>query len=347
MPAPLAAWFGTLEAGSKPSASSGTSVLAPTAPAASTSSPFQQQQHQTQQPLQRPIFDEGTSPTLIHQRLSVYRQRYAAPRELQPQAGQLIGLIFSLVGPPAISPTVPGLRHPNTQAKYELLRLLWRRAERAAAAWEAADSSNGAAGDALERAVRAERAEREAREDAAKEAELAANMTYHLRVSLAKVMADDRVPQKARDIAAARLREREGHVTTGLAAYLAAVPARADFPGVIFPLLRHVLGPLEASGGYESQADSRGSPLSAANGDRMEARALALVAAQLPPGWSVLPNAHVVALDGRHPNHHAACKWEVDFVVLDERGTAVAMFEVGGEGVWGCLGWVFVVFCFT
>ena len=66
----------------------------------------------------------------------------------------------------------------------------------------------------------------------------------------------------------------------------------------------------------------------------MEARAAALVAAQLPEGWTLLVNAHVVALDGRHPGHAAACKWEADLVALDGTGRVVAIFEVG-VATWG------------
>jgi len=165
-------------------------------------------------------------------------------------------------------------------------------------------------------------------QDAARKDQLAAAMTYHLRVSLGRVLANPDVPQEARDVAVGRLREREVYVERGLERWFQGAMARPDFGGVVLPLLRCVLGPLDAAGGFVPPVDTRGAASSAANGDRMEARALALVSAQLPPGWSLLSNAHVVALDGRHPGHHAACKWEVDLVALDETGTAVAMFEV-------------------
>lgn len=151
-----------------------------------------------------------------------------------------------------------------------------------------------------------------------------------------QVLSDPLVPQEARDVAVARLREREANVARGLRAWFDAAAARPDFEGVVLPLLRAVLAPLEASG-LDATQDARGGPGSATNGDLMEARTLAAVGAQLPPGWRLLPKAHVVALDGRHPGHAAACKWEADLVALDETGTAVAIFEVIGlvcvEGV--------------
>lgn len=200
-----------------------------------------------------------------------------------------------------------------------MLRLLWRRAERAERAAAAAR------GEAAVAAAEDDAAEVAA--DAARLADLVEGLTIHLRTSLGRVMADPRVPDAAREVAAERANARIAVVPLGLEAWLDAAAARPDFWGVVFPLLRHVLGPLEAAGGFEPSTDGRGGAVSAANGERMEARAEALVAAQLPPGWSLLSKGHVVALDGRHPNHSAACKWEVDLLALDATGTAVALFE--------------------
>lgn len=136
------------------------------------------------------------------------------------------------------------------------------------------------------------------------------------------------MPQEARDIALARWHARAAAVAAGVSSWFESAMARPDFQAVVFPLLRAVIGALEAAGGFEPSLDGRGGAASAASGDRMEARALVLIQAALPRGWSLLTNAHVVALDGRHPGHHAACKWECDFVALDESGTAVALFEV-------------------
>lgn len=137
------------------------------------------------------------------------------------------------------------------------------------------------------------------------------------------------MPLDARDIAASRLAERQASVTRGLAAWFDAALARPDFDGVVLPLLRAAVPPLDASGGWQPEDSGRGGPDSAARGEQTEAAAGGLVRAALPPGWRLLLNAHVVALDGRHPGHHAACKWEADCVALDEGGTAVALFEVG------------------
>jgi len=109
-PAAVAAWFGTLEA--EPSrAAAAAAAAAATAAAAAAPPP----------PPTPALVSGGTTPaaqqTLVQQRFSVHRSRYSAPREMEPQAGQLIGLIFTLLGPPSFNPSVPGLRHPNTMSK--------------------------------------------------------------------------------------------------------------------------------------------------------------------------------------------------------------------------------------
>ncbi|KAI8473737.1 MAG: hypothetical protein J3K34DRAFT_164680 [Monoraphidium minutum] len=332
-PAAVAAWLGTLgerlsrvqpERGeaAAPTAHAPTArVLAPAAPRADAPGA-------TADAAAAPA--PARAPVLIHQRLSVRQSRYAVPRMLHPQASQLVGLLFTLIGAPAFTPAVPGVRHPNSEGKYELLRLLWQRAERQLAAggissagdaWPGSSAGGGSGGGEAGVPGDAEEADWLAREAA-----MASTMTLHLRESLRKVLADPLVPRAARDVAAARLAERETRVGSGLRSWFDAAAVRPDFVPVVLPLLRMVLGALEGVG-LDTTADTRGSPGSAASGDAMEAATMALVEAQLPAGWSLLSKAHVVALDGRHPGHAAACKWEVDLVALDESGTAVAIFE--------------------
>jgi hypothetical protein len=349
----------------------------------------------------------AAEPELIHQRLGVRQERYAPPRVLHPMASQLVGLLFTLLGPPVFTPTVPGVRHPGTEGectrvcimvghhcrwprtcgrftaplvvvqrralwsdshlissstswqlqpanvlsytgKYELLRLLWQRAERQFREGNIGSAQQqqqqqqqqpeeqwlGAEGRILDGLPAVEEdapADAEEADWLRREAAAAAAMTAHLRESLRKVLDDPLVPQKARDVAVARLRDREATVARGLRAWFDECAARPEFGAVVLPLLRLVVGALEGAG-LEAAADVRGSGGSAANGEAMEARTLALVEAQLPAGWSLLSKGHVVALDGRHPGHAARCKWEVDVVALDDSGTAVALFEVRARG---------------
>lgn len=261
--------------------------------------------------------------TLVHQRLSVRRERYQAPQVLHPQAGQLVGLIFTMLGAPTFTPAVPGLRHPNTEGKLMLLRLLWRQAERTLA------SAAGAAGHQEQQGTYKQQ-EHDIRlgeeEDQKQKADLVSSMTFHLRESLKRVLTNPLVPLEAREIACARLASREASVAKGLDQWLVRCMTREDFYTVVLPLMRHVMAPLERDG-FEAAVETRGGVSSAANGDAMEQRVLSLVEGKLPAGWTLLSNAHIVALDGRHPGHHAACKWEVDLIALDETGTAVAIFE--------------------
>lgn len=59
----------------------------------------------------------------MHQRLSVHHARYIAPRVLRPQASQLLGLLFTLLGPPKFKPVVPGLRHPSSEGRADMVAL--------------------------------------------------------------------------------------------------------------------------------------------------------------------------------------------------------------------------------
>jgi hypothetical protein len=123
-PAALAAWLGALDAAWRPAAA----ALAPAPPAAqqppSSALPpqpaAQQQQRQRQQgeaQPQGPMLADVDGLTLVHQQLAVRRARYAPPRRLHPQPGQLVGLLFTLLGAPTFTPTVPGLRHPSTEGE--------------------------------------------------------------------------------------------------------------------------------------------------------------------------------------------------------------------------------------
>lgn len=108
-PAAVAAWLGALEPA--PPASP-----APPAPAASSASAGANSSSSAPEP----------PAPLLRQRFRVRRERYAPPRQLAPQAGQLMGLVFTLLGPPAFSPGVPGVRHPQTEGERPpaVLRLL-------------------------------------------------------------------------------------------------------------------------------------------------------------------------------------------------------------------------------
>ena len=61
--------------------------------------------------------------SLVHQRLTVRPSRYVAPQLLHLQPGQLVGLIFTLLGPPNFKPAVPGLRHPQSEGERSAGRL--------------------------------------------------------------------------------------------------------------------------------------------------------------------------------------------------------------------------------
>lgn len=55
---------------------------------------------------------------------------------------------------------------------------------------------------------------------------------------------------------------------------------------------------------------------------------LQVLQSSLPAGWSLLPSLHLLGADGEQFQVEQGCKYEVDILVLDEQGTAVAVVEV-------------------
>jgi hypothetical protein len=47
----------------------------------------------------------------------------------------------------------------------------------------------------------------------------------------------------------------------------------------------------------------------------------------LPEGWTLLTSLHLLGVDGQVLTDQKGCKYEVDMLVLDERGVAVAIIE--------------------
>jgi hypothetical protein len=47
----------------------------------------------------------------------------------------------------------------------------------------------------------------------------------------------------------------------------------------------------------------------------------------LPEGWTLLTSLHLLGVDGQVLTDQTGCKYEVDMLVLDERGVAVAIIE--------------------
>jgi hypothetical protein len=152
----------------------------------------------------------------------------------------------------------------------------------------------------------------------------AVHLLVLLLLLLRQVLANPLVPQPNKDSAQQRYDTLRATCIDTIARWAAATAATPAF-GHLQPAMSLVQPAMEvslAAGSWQCAASSQSS------GKLMEQAAAAVLQQSLPAGWSLLPSLHLLGADGEAFVVQQGCKYEVDMLVLDEQGIAVAIVEV-------------------
>jgi hypothetical protein len=141
---------------------------------------------------------------------------------------------------------------------------------------------------------------------------------------LLQVLANPLVPQLNKDSAQQRYDNLRATCIDTITRWAAATAATPAF-GHLQPAMSLAQPAMElslAAGSWQCASSSQSS------GKLMEQAAVAVLQQSLPAGWSLLPSLHLLGADGEAFVVQQGCKYEVDMLVLDEQGVAVAIVEV-------------------
>jgi hypothetical protein len=141
---------------------------------------------------------------------------------------------------------------------------------------------------------------------------------------LLQVLANPLVPQLNKDAAQQRYNTLRTTCLDTITRWAAATAASPAFQH-LQPAMSQVQPAMTAS---LAAGNWQCAPSSASSGKLMEQAAVAVLQQSLPAGWSLLPSLHLLGADGQAFVVQQGCKYEVDMLVLDEQGIAVAIVEV-------------------
>jgi hypothetical protein len=248
------------------------------------------------------------APTALIPQAISFPADYHVPHATSVPAYQLVGVFHALLGEPELP---RGARVSSLAAKWGLLHaaLLRRRCSSSAPAAGVTDTAAAAYHAAVPRL-------------------LERTLLARVAVKLAAVLANPAVPPAARRAAAARHALLVHHCHTAVDTWTTAVAASPSMC-VLHSALELVAPAVSAAvaahtSGQQQQQQQAG----AGRGRLMEAAALAALRGRLPSGWTLHSNLHVIKLDGAPLLGAPGLKQELDALVLDEGGAAVAIVEV-------------------
>lgn len=155
-----------------------------------------------------------------------------------------------------------------------------------------------------------------------------------------QVLNNDQVPQEAKAAAQQRTQAGIAAARKALTAWYQSAAANVDVQ-LLLPVLAATFDAQQAAAaaaaedGYsEGEAEqteqdtAAATAAGAAAGAATEAASVRHLQQLLPVGWQLITNAHVTALNGTKMPHQSKVKGELDIVVVNPQGVAVAVVEV-------------------
>eukprot|EP00775_Hariotina_reticulata_P005187 gene5187-5425_t len=144
---------------------------------------------------------------------------------------------------------------------------------------------------------------------------------------LQKVMENSCVPEENKLAAQQRFQETFDECSYNITRWTVEACASPAFQE-LQPVMKAVADRLQISLAAGHHQPSTPGTQSSSSGKLMEKTVLQVLQDALPAGWFLLPSLHLLGADHQLFAGQQGCKYEVDMLILDDQGVAVAVVEV-------------------